>query len=60
MNGLENLVHCLQTQGPEIQVPDPIRRGAVQCIERMLDFVRQHPQTLTRKVEGFVPHQGAA
>ncbi len=60
MNGLENLVHCLQTQGPEIQVPDPIRRGAVQCIERMLDFVRQHPQSLTRKVEGFVPHQGAA
>ena len=60
MNALENLVQCLQGQAPEIVVPQPIRQGAVSCIERMLDFVKRHPASLSRPVQGFVPAQGAA
>ena len=60
MNALENLVQCLQVQSPEIVVPEPIRQGAVTCIERMLDFVGRHPEALSRPVQGFVPSQGAA
>lgn len=60
MNGLENLVQCLSDGTPEIHVPEPTRRDAVRCIERMLDFVRQHPHSMTPATAGFVRNQGAA
>ena len=60
MNGLENLVHVLETGNQEVHVPQDVRTGAVACIERMLDFVREHPQSLTRSNAGFVANQGAA
>ncbi|WP_077033706.1 quinolinate synthase NadA [Pelomonas sp. KK5] len=38
MNGLQNLVDCLETGSGEIFVEEPIRTQAAGCIERMLDF----------------------
>ncbi|PTT78488.1 quinolinate synthase [Pelomonas sp. HMWF004] len=56
MNGLANLVDCLQSGRPEIQVDEPIRVKAQSCITRMLDFVA------ARKAQssGMTPGIGAA
>ena len=42
MNGLANLVACLESGQPQIQVDEPIRAKAQGCITRMLDFVAAH------------------
>jgi quinolinate synthase len=60
MNALEGVVSCLEKGGGEIEVPEPTRRQALGCIERMLDFVAQHPQAIAAPQRGFVPNLGAA
>jgi quinolinate synthase len=56
MNGLANLVDCLESGQPQIHVDEPIRAKAERCITRMLDF------TAARKsqVSGMTPGIGAA
>jgi quinolinate synthase len=56
MNGLANLVDCLESGQPEIQVDEAIRMKAQACINRMLDF------TAARKkaAAGMTPGIGAA
>jgi quinolinate synthase len=56
MNGLANLVDCLESGQPEIQVDEAIRVKAQACINRMLDF------TAARKkaAAGMTPGIGAA
>ena len=60
MNGLAGLVQCLETGRGEIRVDEPVRTQALGCIERMLDFVAQHPASTARPASGFVPNIGAA
>jgi quinolinate synthase len=38
MNGLQNLLHVLETGANEIHVDPAVGRKAVVCIDRMLDF----------------------
>lgn len=56
MNGLANLVDCLESGQPEIHVDEPTRVKAQRCINRMLDF------TAARKAQtsGMTPGIGAA
>jgi quinolinate synthase len=58
MNALQGVVGCLETFSGEIQVPEPIRGRALGCIERMLDFVKAHPDSIAQPRSGFVPHIG--
>ncbi|MBL8359175.1 MAG: quinolinate synthase NadA [Rubrivivax sp.] len=58
MNGLQGLVHCLETGQGEITVDEPVRVKALGCIERMLDFVRDHPGSIAQR--GLVRNIGAA
>ena len=60
MNALQGVVGCLETGSGEIQVPEPIRSQALGCIERMLDFVKAHPQSVAQPRGGFVPNIGVA
>ncbi|MBA4178571.1 MAG: quinolinate synthase [Leptothrix sp. (in: Bacteria)] len=63
MNALQGVVSCLETGQGEIVVPEPVRRQALGCIDRMLDFVRQHPQSLAQpalRAGGFVRDIGTA
>jgi quinolinate synthase len=41
-------------------VDEPVRGQALQCIERMLDFVAQNPAAVTQPSRGFVANIGAA
>jgi len=45
---------------PAIQLDDGVIRRARTCIDRMLDFVAQHPGSITPAPGGFVPNLGAA
>ncbi len=45
MNALQGVVGCLETGSGEIHVPEPVRSRALGCIERMLDFVKAHPDS---------------
>ncbi|MDG0861233.1 quinolinate synthase NadA [Pelomonas aquatica] len=56
MNGLANLVDCLESGQPEIHVDEPIRVKAEGCITRMLDFVAARKTAAT----GMTPGIGAA
>ncbi|HEY0855446.1 MAG TPA: quinolinate synthase NadA, partial [Albitalea sp.] len=58
MNALQGVVQCLEQGTGEIHVDEPVRGQALGCIERMLDFVAQHP-TATQK-PGLVKNIGAA
>jgi quinolinate synthase len=72
MNALQGVVRCLESLAPpaagaparplhgEILVPEAVRGRAQACIERMLDFVARHPETLTPARQGFVPALGSA
>lgn len=63
MNALQGVVACLETGSGEVQVPEPVRSQALGCIERMLDFVRQHPASVAQpalRASGLVPNIGAA
>jgi quinolinate synthase len=56
MNGLANLVDCLESGQPEIHVDEPIRVEAQRCINRMLDFTAARKQATA----GMTPGIGAA
>lgn len=56
MNGLANLVECLETGQPEIHVDEAVRVKAQGCITRMLDFVAARKTA----VGGMTPGIGAA
>jgi quinolinate synthase len=58
MNGLRGLVACLETGQGEIVLDEAVRRRALGCIERMLDFTERHPAAGTKAA--FVPHIGSA
>ncbi len=60
MNAVQGVVACLRDGTGEIEVPEPVRSQALGCIERMLDFVKNHPASVTRAQSGFVPQVGAA
>jgi quinolinate synthase len=58
MNALQGVVSSLETGSGEIDVPEPTRARALRCIERMLDFVRRHPQGIQKPA--FVRNIGSA
>jgi len=58
MNGLQGVVACLETGRGEIVLDEAVRRRALGCVERMLDFVEKHPIRVA--APGFVPKLGAA
>jgi quinolinate synthase len=60
MNGLVNILSCLENQTGEIQVEEGIRAKAQSCIERMLDFTKNNPDLLAKAQHGFVKNIGAA
>ena len=60
MNALQGVVDCLERGTGEILVAEPTRGRALGCIERMLDFVKAHPQSIATPARGFVPNIGAA
>jgi UTP-glucose-1-phosphate uridylyltransferase len=75
MNGLQSLVAALEStkitnvknvsNNPfEIIVPEQVRSQAHACVERMLDFVKQHKNSklapLPSSSLAFVPHIGVA
>ncbi|MFM7972535.1 MAG: quinolinate synthase NadA, partial [Betaproteobacteria bacterium] len=63
MNGLQGLVHSLETGDGEIEVTPPIRDRARRCIDRMLDFTAQQAIASSppkASATGLVRHIGAA
>jgi len=60
MNGLQGVIDCLELGQGEIQVGEGIRRKALGCIDRMLDFVKRHPESVAQPSSGFVPKIGVA
>lgn len=60
MNGLAGILNCLKTGAGEIHVEESIRVKALSCIERMLDFTKNHPELIARAQHGFVKNIGAA
>jgi len=63
MNALQGVVACLESGSGEVRVPEAVRRQALGCIERMLDFVQRHPGSVAlpaARATGLVPHIGAA
>jgi quinolinate synthase len=60
MNALQGVVACLESGHGEITVDEPVRRQALGCIERMLDFVKRHPGSTATPTRGLVPGIGAA
>jgi len=59
MNSLQGLVHCLENNTGEVILDSALGMKAKTCIDRMLDFVQKHPETLAPKVQGFVRGIGA-
>ncbi len=60
MNGLANLLNCLENGAGAISVEESTRSKAQACIERMLDFTKNHPDLLAKAQHGFVKNIGAA
>ncbi len=60
MNGLQGVLDCLENASGEIFIDEPVRTKALGCIERMLDFTKNHPELLARAQHGFIKHIGAA
>jgi len=60
MNALQGVVACLESASGEIHVPEPVRSQALGCIDRMLDFVKRHPDSISQPQRGFVRDVGAA
>ena len=60
MNALQGVIDCLAGGSSEIQVDEPVRGRALGCIERMLDFVNGHPQSIAQPRQGFVPNIGVS
>lgn len=60
MNGLVGIVNCLENHVGEVFVEEPIRSQALVCIDRMLDFTKNHPDLLAKAQHGFVKNIGSA
>jgi quinolinate synthase len=60
MNAMQGVARVLDTGANEVTVLEPTRREALGCIERMLSFVKAHPQKIVQPAKGFVPNIGAA
>ena len=60
MNGLQGILDCLENASGEILIEEPMRIKALGCIERMLDFTKNHPDLLAKVTHGFVKNIGAA
>jgi quinolinate synthase len=60
MNGLQGILDCLENASGEIFAPEETRSKALVCIERMLDFTKNHPDLLAKAQHGFVKNIGAA
>ncbi len=60
MNALQGVLGCLENGSGEVALDEGIRRRALGCIERMLDFVAAHPTGVSQPVNGFVPALGAS
>jgi quinolinate synthase len=60
MNSLTDILHCLEHESGEVFVAEPIRQEALDCIERMLSFTKNHPDLLAKAQHGFVKNIGAA
>jgi len=60
MNALQGVLDCLENGTGEIHLDPMIRDQALGCIDRMLNFVQQHPSSTAQPRGGFVPHIGAA
>ena len=60
MNAIQGVLACLERGEGEIQVAEPVRRQALGCIERMLDFVQQHPGSTAPAPAGFARGIGSA
>ncbi|MFG6458089.1 quinolinate synthase NadA [Roseateles sp. BYS96W] len=60
MNGLANLVDCLESGEPQIQVDEPLRVKAQACINRMLDFTAARRSATAAPTSGITPGIGAA
>jgi quinolinate synthase len=60
MNALQGVAEVLDQGHREIQVDEAVRKDAMRCIVRMLDFVKANPDKIARPVRGFVPHVGSS
>jgi quinolinate synthase len=60
MNAVQGVIDCLEKGHGEIVLDETVRRQALVCIDRMLDFVKRHPGSTAPAPAGFVPHIGAA
>ncbi len=60
MNGLQGILDCLEKASGEIFIDEPVRTKALGCIERMLDFTKNHPELLAKAQHGFIKNIGAA
>ena len=60
MNGLQGILDCLENASGEVFIEEPIRVKALTCIDRMLDFTKNHPDLLAKAQHGFVKNIGAA
>ncbi len=60
MNSLQGVIDCLETGDGAIEVPEETRVRAMVPVERMLDFVAAHPDSLVASYRGHVPDLGSA
>ncbi len=60
MNSMGGIIRALETGAGEISVPEPTRSQALVSIERMLDFVAEHPGSVVPAYRGHVAHLGSA
>ncbi len=60
MNALPGVIECLETGHGEIHIEESVRRKALGCVERMLEFVKSNPSAIAKPVAGFVPNIGSA
>jgi quinolinate synthase len=60
MNSLTDILHCLEHESGEVFVTEPTRQEALDCIERMLTFTKEHPDLLAKAQHGFVKNIGVA
>ena len=60
MNSLTDILHCLERESGEVFVAEPLRQEALNCIERMLTFTKDHADLLAKAQHGFVKNIGAA
>jgi quinolinate synthase len=60
MNGLQGILDCLENASGEIFIEESVRIKALTCIDRMLDFTKNHPELLAKAQHGFVKNIGAA